>query len=99
MRQIEKFVKARGEKFFAAHGLQVMIGLALIVHGFLLALPLPIPFSNFFPALVLVLLTLGLLEEDILMVVLGSIAAVCNAVYFAFVVIAPLWGIKALWSA
>lgn len=49
----------------------VICGLAIIISASFLSLPLPIPLSNFIPALSIALICLGLLEEDIVLVVMG----------------------------
>ena len=46
-------------------------GLAIVLSASFLSLPLPIPFSNFVPALSIALICLGLLEEDIFLVISG----------------------------
>jgi hypothetical protein len=46
-------------------------GLAIVFSAAFLSLPLPIPFSNFVPALSIALICLGLLEEDLILLVMG----------------------------
>lgn len=46
-------------------------GLAIAMSAAFLSLPLPIPFSNFVPALSIALICLGLLEEDIFLLIIG----------------------------
>jgi len=46
-------------------------GLAIVFSAAFLSLPLPIPFSNFVPALSIALICLGLLEEDIILIITG----------------------------
>lgn len=62
------------------------IGLSLCCAAIVLALPIPLPLSNFFPAATIVLLALGLLEGDGLMVVAGHVAAMglCVGLYLAW---------------
>src|SRR5262245_1570947 len=50
------------------------IGLSLCCAAIVLALPIPLPLSNFFPAAAIVLLSLGLIEGDGLMVMAGHAA-------------------------
>lgn len=62
---------------------QMTAGISIILTAAFLSLPLPIPFSNFIPALGIFFLCLGLLEEDVcllafghgIMVILGFIVA------------------------
>jgi hypothetical protein len=49
----------------------ILCGISIILSSAFLALPLPIPFSNFIPALSIFLICLGLLEEDILLLIMG----------------------------
>lgn len=52
-------------------------GLAIVLSAAFLSLPLPIPFSNFVPALSIAFLCIGLLEEDLVLIIVGlSITAV-----------------------
>lgn len=65
--------------------------LLLRVHAFLmllsalvLLLPLPIPLSNMFPALSILLMAGGLLERDGLFILLSYVAGAIGAAYFVF---------------
>jgi len=49
----------------------IICGLAIVISSAFLSLPLPIPFSNFVPALSIALICLGLLEEDIFLLIIG----------------------------
>ena len=46
-------------------------GLSIVISSAFLSLPLPIPLSNFVPALSIALICLGLLEEDFILVFIG----------------------------
>lgn len=50
---------------------QILAGICLFLLAAFLALPLPIPASNFLPAIGIFCICLGLLEDDFLFVVLG----------------------------
>jgi hypothetical protein len=67
------------------------IGLSLFVAAFILALPIPLPLSNFFPAVAILMLVVGLIEEDGLLVLAGHVAtlALCGGLYLA-------WGVARL---
>jgi hypothetical protein len=52
-------------------GLRQCIGLGLVSAGFILSLPLPIPFSNSIPAMAILLLCLGAIVEDGAIIALG----------------------------
>lgn len=49
----------------------VLCGLSIIFSAGFLSLPLPIPFSNFIPALSIFLICVGLLECDLMLVLMG----------------------------
>ena len=94
MSKLEWLVKPRGRAIFDQTWFRRTNGALLFVHGLIMAAPLPIPFSNFLPALVLFLVALGSLEEDVWMIVAGYFAVVVNAAFFAALVILPYYGIK-----
>ena len=52
--------------------------------GFLLALPVPLPFGNQLPAAILCLLGAALLEERPTWAWIGALASIGNTLYFAF---------------
>ena len=62
------------------------IGVSLCCAAVVLALPIPLPLSNFFPAAAILMLALGLLEGDGLMVVAGHVATLglCAGLYLAW---------------
>lgn len=49
----------------------MLSGLSIILSSAFLSLPLPIPFSNLIPALSIFLICVGLLEEDIILLIMG----------------------------
>lgn len=61
-----------------------LIGMGIVSGGFLLSLPLPIPFSNLFPAVSIMLLAAGLMERDGLLVLWGYILGLASWVYIGF---------------
>jgi hypothetical protein len=63
---------------------QIISGVSIILSAAFLSLPLPIPFSNFVPALSIFFICLGLLEEDILLLLCGhgiTLAVIWMAVF------------------
>lgn len=62
------------------------IGLSLCCAAVVLALPIPLPLSNFFPAAAILMLALGLLESDGLLVMAGHAATLglCGVLYLAW---------------
>lgn len=63
---------------------QMGAGVSIILTAAFLSLPLPIPFSNFIPAVGILFLCLGLLEEDIFLLLLGHLITISLAVLIAF---------------
>ena len=61
-----------------------LIGVGIVSGGFLLSLPLPIPFSNLFPAVSIMLLAAGLMERDGLLVLWGYVMGLISWVYIGF---------------
>lgn len=96
MKRLERLVKPRGQRLFAALWFRRLNGLVLFIHALIMALPLPIPLSNFLPALVLLLIALGTLEEDAIVVFVGYGAVVINAAFFTALVLLPFLGIRLL---
>lgn len=50
---------------------QRLCGLAIVLSAAFLSLPLPIPFSNLVPALSIFFICVGLLEEDVMLILCG----------------------------
>lgn len=94
--RFERFIKPRGRFFHAHPGMRRTTGAAILGAGLLLSLPLPIPVSNFLPALSIALLSLGSLEEDGLVVVLGFVAFAVACAFFVGLVLLPVLGIDSL---
>ena len=59
--------------------MRIPLGVSLFVAAVVLGLPIPLPLSNFFPAVAILLLAVGVLEGDGLLVAAGHGAtlAVC----------------------
>ena len=88
-RKIERLLRPR-LKFMLWPAIDVPIGLSILFCGFFLGLPLPIPFTNAIPAVALILLFLGVIEQDGVAVILGEliallILALCVYVVYLFV--------------
>jgi hypothetical protein len=54
---------------------RIVSGFTLLALALFLSLPLPIPGSNFLPALGIFCICLGLLEEDLLLIIVGNLYA------------------------
>jgi hypothetical protein len=62
----------------------IICGLAIVISSAFLSLPLPIPFSNFVPALSIALICLGLLEEDIFLLIIG-LSITISVIWMGFI--------------
>lgn len=85
-RRLEKIVHPRLRFMKQWWSFNAVNGLAIVSSSFLLMLPLPIPFSNTIPAWSILLLALGMMEEDGAVILLGYLAAGAAWTY-----IATLW--------
>lgn len=81
--KIEYFLKPR-LAFMASRFMDVINGLLILILALLLMLP--IPFSNFILAGLLILFSLGLIEKDGLIILLAYIGTI-TYIYFAYVII------------
>lgn len=63
---------------------QMAAGTSIILTAAFLSLPLPIPFSNFIPAMGIFLLCLGLLEEDVFLLTLGHAVTITLGVIIIY---------------
>lgn len=89
LRKVEHLARPRGEALIERASVRRLNGALLMWHALLLALPLPIPLSNFIPASCLALIALGSLEDDFAMLLLGYVSAVVNLAFFVGLVAAP----------
>jgi hypothetical protein len=93
---LEHVVKPRAQWLFAQRWFRVSNGIVWIIHALVFSLPLPIPFSNAFPATVILLMALGILEEDFAVIVLAYLGGVANVLFFAGLLVLPTLGWRAL---
>ncbi len=83
VRFIERFLRPELTMLVDAPVLHRLHGLMIMVCGLLLLLPLPIPFTNMFPATAVVLLACALLEKDGRFSIAGAVVFVLALGYFA----------------
>ena len=79
---LESFLRPRLALISAPGPMQQLHALFILISALVLLLPLPIPFSNSFPAWTILLLAAGLLERDGLFVLLGYLVFVLGVLYF-----------------
>lgn len=77
-----KLIKPRFTFLSTSLPAKVFNGLLIMLFAFLLALPLPIPFTNSVPAYFLIMNAVGSLEEDGLLIGLSYLVAIAGVVFF-----------------
>jgi hypothetical protein len=82
IRRLERCTRPRLASLTAGGLAHRTIGGAIVVAAGLLALPLPVPFTNTFPALAILCLATGLIEDDGGMVLAGFGFLLLSALYF-----------------
>lgn len=80
--QVERVVRPRARVLAAAPALQSFNGVVVVVSALALMVPLPLPLANFFPAWSIILLALGMMEEDGAAIIGGYILCVVSWGYF-----------------
>ncbi len=81
---MEKVLHPRLKFFHRWASFSVFNGLMIALDAFFLMLPLPIPFTNMLPALSVVILAAGMMEEDGAAIVAGYFIGIATWVYFIF---------------
>lgn len=84
IRFLEKFLRPRLTFLTDTVLLYRTHALLMMIAGVALLLPLPIPFTNTFPAWTIILVSAGLLERDGLFILGGYIAFAAGVLYFVF---------------
>jgi hypothetical protein len=84
LRLLEKLLRPRLAGLTGTPLLNQLHALLLFLAALALLLPLPLPFTNSFPAWTILLLAGGLLERDGLAIVLGYVVFVLGVLYFVF---------------
>jgi len=82
LRFIERWVKPRGSKWILWRGVRIFNGLLIVFMAALLSLPIPLPFTNQPPGMVIMLVALSTMEEDGVLIWFGYAAALATALYF-----------------
>lgn len=82
IRLLESFLRPRLAGLSASGRVLQVHAFFMLVAAVVLLLPLPIPFSNTFPAWTILLLAAGMLERDGFFILLGYVVFVLGALYF-----------------
>jgi hypothetical protein len=82
LRRIEPYIHPRHENLIRTNGLlEKFSAFMIIISAVILLLPLP-PGTNFPPALVITLLSLGLIEKDLVLIGVGVVAFILKIFFF-----------------
>jgi len=84
LRVVEKLLKPRVVWLTEWRELVRLHALLIFVAACVLLLPMPVPFSNGFPAVAILLIAGGLLERDGLAIIAGYLVAAAGGVFFWF---------------
>ncbi|MBI3805785.1 MAG: exopolysaccharide biosynthesis protein [Nitrospirae bacterium] len=84
--RLEKILHPRLRFFKEWPSLNFFNGLSILISGFVLALPLPIPFTNTLPAWSILLTAAGMMENDGLVIVAGYLMAGLTWIYLVSLV-------------
>jgi hypothetical protein len=84
LRFFEKFLRPRLTFLTDTPRLVQLHAIFLLIAALVLLLPIPIPFTNSFPAWAILLLAAGLLERDGLFIIAGYLVFVAGVFYFIF---------------
>jgi hypothetical protein len=88
VRKLEFFLKPRFIEIMQWRLVRQILGIMICLSGLALLLPLPIPFSNFLPAMTIVLLAAAMIEDDGCVALAGAGFFLLTLVFFATV----FWG-------
>lgn len=95
---LEKFLRPRLAPVTSSGVLLRLHAFVILLAALTLLLPLPIPFTNSFPAWAILLLAAGLLERDGLFILAGYGVFVLGVLYFVFLGEAATQFVEALWQ-
>lgn len=98
LRFFEKFLRPRLIVLTDTPLLRQLHAVLMLVAALALLLPLPIPFTNSFPAWAILLLAAGLLERDGVFILAGYVVFVAGVLYFVFLGEATTRLMQELWQ-
>ena len=98
--KLEKFLRPRWAAAAVGHPAQMAAGITIALAAIMLSLPIPPPFplTNTIPGFAIILLSLGLLERDGLVIVVGYVLTALAAVYVALIATLGGVGVAQLWK-
>lgn len=98
LRWLEKFMRPRLQFLTRSWLGRAVIGGMITGSALLLMLPLPVPTSNFFPAITIVCLAAGLTEDDGVTVLVGSALFAVTVAFFGAIAFYGTGAIESVWT-
>jgi hypothetical protein len=92
LRPLERFARTRLSAIARNWLLRRFLGLCLAWNAALMALPLPIPFTNQLPAYTILVLSIGIFESDGFLLLVGYGMTVATTIFFASIASA-IWAL------
>jgi hypothetical protein len=96
LQPIERLARLRFSRFSNSWWGYRIIGVCLAWNALLMSLPLPIPFTNLFPAYTILFLAIGLLESDGLFILIGYGLTTATTIFFASIA-GVIWQLASHW--
>ncbi len=84
MKKMSCLIRPRLEWLYSHKIIHVCNGLLIVILGIILALPLPIPFTNLPAGWAIFLISLGLLEDDGVFILAGYFVTLITLAFFTF---------------
>ena len=97
--RVERVIRPRFLLFLDGRAMTMLIGLAIALGGLFLSLPIPPPFplTNTIPGFAIILLSLGIMERDGILILLGYVLTVVAALYVILIALLGTAGVRQLW--
>ncbi|MNK22800.1 Exopolysaccharide synthesis, ExoD [compost metagenome] len=95
-RKAARFIKERWIFLYDYQIFRVLNMCLFVTNGLLLALPLPIPFSNMFPAMTILFCAVGHMERDGLFILLSYIWCLLSLSFFTALALGATWTVHAV---
>lgn len=95
---LEKFTKPRLSALAERSIMNHFNSVIMIFFAFLLMLPLPVPLTDFLPAYSILFLSLGSIEGDGYMILIGYLLGIVTTFYFGIIAILGIAGVKIILS-
>lgn len=98
VRGIEKVLHPRWPQWSEGRGTRVFNFGVIVACGLILAIPVPIPFTNFLPGWAILLIACGILERDGIFIFVGHVVFVLNLVYWVLIGGAAWTALEKMWA-